>query len=250
MTVTTQPNWAADIDTSHAAFSGSSAQIVCFGDATGFLRNAGSLISQPTGNGTLSSSTTEEGAAIALNGTNAYLSFDPANVPTSEFTLLWGGIFDDNDSPRGFVDCTNNGVSGWNVYQNGTDGMYFNNSSYPAGNQTTGWTVGQFWHGALRNKFGVSCDWFRNGTKIYTGTGVSPAAPTLPLWIGRLKVGGLPYLNGRFSYFYLIDKFLDDTLIASLADNPWQIFLPDDSGPSSFNTAWARNSNVIMGAMQ
>jgi hypothetical protein len=219
-----QPLYPARIDLSHPAFAGSSAQIICFGDQNGFLRNAGNLIAQPTSGGTLSSGTTDAGSALAFNGTNTYLDFGTANIPTVEFTFLWGGIFDDNDSPRGFIDCTNNGVSGWNIYQDGTDGMYFNNSSYPAGNQTTGWTVGQFWHGALRNKGGVSCDWFRNGTKIYTGTGVSPAAPTLPFWVGRLKVGGLPYLNARFSYLYLIDRYLSDDLIKSLQNNPWQIF--------------------------
>lgn len=219
-----QPLYPAKIDLSHPAFAGSSAQIICFGDQNGFLRNAGNLIAQPTTGGTLSSGTTDAGSALAFNGTNTYLDFGTANIPTVEFTFLWGGIFDDNDSPRGFIDCTNNGVSGWNIYQDGTDGMYFNNSSYPAGNQTTGWTVGQFWHGALRNKGGVSCDWFRNGTKIYTGTGVSPAAPTLPFWVGRLKVGGLPYLNARFSYLYLIDRYLSDDLIKSLQNNPWQIF--------------------------
>jgi hypothetical protein len=219
-----QPLYPARIDLSHPAFAGSSAQIICFGDQNGFLRNAGNLIAQPTTGGTLSSGTTDAGSALAFNGTNTYLDFGTANIPTVEFTFLWGGIFDDNDSPRGFIDCTNNGISGWNIYQDGTDGMYFNNSSYPAGNQTTGWTVGQFWHGALRNKGGVSCDWFRNGTKIYTGTGVSPTAPTLPFWVGRLKVGGLPYLNARFSYLYLIDRYLSDDLIKSLHANPWQIF--------------------------
>lgn len=219
-----QPIYPANLDLTHPALAGSSAQIICFGDQNGFLRNAGSLIAQPTSGGTLASGVTDAGSALAFNGTSTYLDFGTANIPTAEFTLFWGGVFDANDSPRGFIDCTNNGVSGWNIYQDGTGGMYFNNSSYPAGNPTTGWTVGQFWHGALRNKGGVSSDWYRNGVKVATGTGVSPTAPTLPFWVGRLKVGGLPYLNARFSYLYLLDRYLGDDLIKSLQTNPWQIF--------------------------
>lgn len=193
-------------------------------------RATGDQLSSPIGNstayGTFDYALTEAGPAAAFDGTSNYVEYSPTNIPTNEFTLLWGGVFDANDSPRGLIDCTNNGVSGWNVYQNGTDGMYFNNSSYPTSNGTTGWTVGQFWHGALRNKGGVSCDWFRNGAKIYTGSGVSPTAPTLPLWIGRLKVGANPYIKARFSYLYLLDKYIDDETISRIAVNPYIIFAP------------------------
>jgi hypothetical protein len=185
-----------------------------------------SPIGQPTAYGTFDYAVTKAGPAAKFNGTNTYVEYAAANIPTVEFTLLWGGVFDANDSPRGFVDCTNNGVSGWNIYQGGGDTMYFNNSSYPAGNPSTGWTPGQFFHGALRNKGGVSADWFRNGAKVASGVGVSPAAPTLPLWIGRLKVGALPYLKARFSYLYLFDKYLGGETIARIAANPYVIFAP------------------------
>jgi hypothetical protein len=226
-----QPLRSTGLDLSFPALSGVSASIITFGNAEGWLNNAaiphlGSTIGYPTLNGTLASGTTDAGNALVFDGTSTYVDYGTANIPTVEFTLLWGGVFDANDSPRGFIDCTNNGVSGWNIYQGGGSTMYFNNSSYPAGNPSTGWVAGQFFHGALRNKGGVSCDWFRDGAKIYTGTGVSPTAPTLPLWIGRLKVGGLPYLKARFSYLYLLDKYLDDELIARIAINPYVIFAP------------------------
>lgn len=226
---TSQPQKRARLDSACATLSGVSNAIILYGNASGWRENkasdeSGSLIANPTFNGTVASDYGEKGAALQFDGTSTYLDFGTANIPTSEFTLLWGGIFDANDSPRGFIDCTNNGVSGWNIYQGGGDTMYFNNSSYPAGNPSSGWTVGQFWHGALRNKFGVGCNWFRNGVKIYSGTGVAPTAPTLPFWIGRLKVGANQYIKGRFEYIYLLDKYLDDQLIADIALNAYRIF--------------------------
>lgn len=227
-----QPSYPAPLDLSSPILSGVSNAIILYGDAQSWLVNraVGNQLNPPIPNPTITgggiTDYTDAGPAFEFDGTSTYLDFGSANIPTAEFTLLWGGVFDANDSPRGFVDCTNNGVSGWNIYQGGGDTMYFNNSSYPAGNPSSGWTVGQFWHGALRNKFGVSCDWFRNGAKIYTGSGVSPAAPTLPLWIGRLKVGGTPYIKGRFSYLYLIDKYLDDDTLSRIPSNPWVVFAP------------------------
>lgn len=221
---TSQPQYPATIESSLSALDGVTASIIAYGPANNWRKNQGSLIASPTFNGSIASGATPAGSALTFNGTNAYLDYGFANVPAAEFTLFWGGVFDANTSPNGFVDCTNNGISGWNIYMDGSSGMYFNNSSYPTGNPTTGWTVGRFWHGALRNKGGVSADWFRNGVKVASGTGVSPAAPTLPLWIGRLKVGAAPYLKGRFAYFYLLNKFLDDATIIAIQANPWLLF--------------------------
>jgi hypothetical protein len=225
-----QPQYAAPLDLASPVLSGVSNAIILYGDAQSWVVNRAansqlsSLIPNPAVTGGGITDFTDIGPALEFDGTSTYLDFGTANIPTSEFTLLWGGIFDANDSPRGFIDCTNNGASGWNVYQGGGDTMYFNNSSYPAGNPSSGWTVGQFWHGALRNKFGTSCDWFRNGAKIYTGSGVAPAAPTLPLWIGRLKVGANQYIKGRFSYLYLVDKYLDDDTLSRIPANPFLVF--------------------------
>jgi hypothetical protein len=224
-----QPQNAVPLDLASPVLSGVSNAIILYGDSQAWLRNRaadsqlGSLIPNPTVTGGGITDYTDIGPALEFDGTSTYLDFGTANIPTTEFTLLWGGVFDANDSPRGWIDCTNNGVSGWNIYQGGGDTMYFNNSSYPAGNPSTGWTPGQFFHGALRNKGGVSADWFRNGVKVASGSGVSPAAPTLPLWIGRLKVGGLPYIKGRFSYLYLVDKFLDDDTLSRIPANPFLV---------------------------
>jgi hypothetical protein len=226
---TSQPQYPATIESSLPALDGVTASIIAYGPANNWRKNQGSLIASPTFNGAIAAGATPAGSALVFNGTNAYLDYGVANIPTNEFTLLWGGVFDANDSPRGFIDCTNNGVSGWNIYQGGGDTMYFNNSSYPAGNPSTGWTPGRFFHGALRNKYGGSCNWFRDGAKIYTGTGLGPiAAPTLPFWIGRLKVGGLPYLKGRFAYIYLLNKFLDDATITAIHGNPWLLFSAEE----------------------
>jgi hypothetical protein len=226
--LTSQPQYPATIESSLPALDGVTASIIAYGPANNWRKNHGSLIASPAFGSTIVSGATPAGSALTFNGTNAYLDYGFANVPASEFTLLWGGVFDANNSPNGFIDCTNNGISGWNIYMDGSSGMYFNNSSYPTGNPTTGWTVGKFWHGALRNKGGVSADWFRNGVKVASGIGVSPAAPTLPLWVGRLKVGGAPYLKGRFAYFYLLNKFLDDATIIAIHANPWLLFSAEE----------------------
>ncbi len=220
----TQPQTIAHVDWSNPNLKGVGASIVQVGGLSGFAVNRGRLIASPVIGGTVVTDGTNAGLALKFDGTSTFLDYGTANIPAVEFTVMWGGIFDANDSPRGIFDCTNNGVSGWNIYQDGASGMYFNNSSYPAGNPTTGWTVGAYWNGALRNKGGVSADWWRNGTKVASGTGVSPTAPTLPFWVGKLKVGGLPFMKARFSYFYLFDKFLDDAAIISLQGNPYQIF--------------------------
>jgi hypothetical protein len=82
-------------------------------------------------------------------------------------------------------------------------------------------------HGALRNKSGTSCDWFRDGVNIASTSGKNPGAVTNPLWIGNQRGSGQPFLSGRFAYFYLLDKYLDDLSIAAIAANPWQLFEPE-----------------------
>jgi hypothetical protein len=225
-----QPSYPATKDTSHPIFTGSTNQILTFGNAGGWAVNNGSGVAAPTVNGTTTSGTTSLGNALVFDGTSTYLDYGTTGIPAVEWTLFLGGVFDANDSPRGLADCTVNGVSGWNIYQGGSGAMYCNNSSYPAGNPSSGWPVGTLTHLAIRNKEGTGLAWFRDGVQIATGTGMSPTGPTVPLWIGRLRVGGLPYLKATLSYLYLIDKYLDATTIASIASDPYAIFLAGGGG--------------------
>jgi hypothetical protein len=91
-------------------------------------------------------------------------------------------------------------------------------------------------HGAFRNKYPGTCDWFRNGALVSSGIGALPNAPTVSLWVGNQRGGGITYIAARLSYFYLVDKYLDNETIARLAANPYLIF---QSTPRIYNFAAA-----------
>jgi len=225
MRLTNQPLYPARLDKTHPAFAASSAQIICVGDQNGFLRNAGSLIAQPTLGGTAASGTTDAGAALKFNGSSTYLDFGNSNIPTDEFTVMWGGIFDALTGVTGIVDCSNGSSNGWSLFTSGTD-MYLSGNHYSGDLLASGWATGTFYHGAARYKAGVGPSIFRNGTKIassgITLSGISN--PTNPFLVGQLRVSSPRFITARFSYFYLFDRYLSDDLIKSLQVNPWQIF--------------------------
>jgi hypothetical protein len=229
LVLSNQPLYPAKLNLSHPALAGSSAQIICVGDQNGFLRNAGSLIAQPIPGGTLASGTTDAGSALAFNGSSTYLDFGTANIPTDEFTLLWGGVFDALSGVTGIVDCCNGSSNGWSLFTSGTD-MYLSGNHYSGDLLTSGWATGTFYHGAARNKSGTGISIFRNGVKIAdSGFGlVGVSNPTNPFLFGQLRVSGPRFISGRFAYFFLFDRYLSDDLIKSLQANPWQVFEPED----------------------
>lgn len=223
--LTNQPLYPARVDLTHPALAGSRAQIICFGDANGFLRNAGGLIAQPTPGGTLTSGTTGAGSALAFNGVSTYLDFGTANIPTDEFTLLWGGVFDALSGVTGIVDCCNGSSNGWSLFTSSTD-IYLSGNHYSGDLLASGWATGTFYHGAARYKAGVGPSIFRNGAKIassgITLSGISN--PTNPFLVGQLRVSSPRFITARFAYFYLFDRYLSDDLVILLQTNPWQIF--------------------------
>jgi hypothetical protein len=223
--LTNQPLYPVPLDKTHPAFAGSGAQIICVGDQNGFLRNAGSLIAQPVPGGTLASGTTEAGSALLFNGSSTYLDFGTTAIPTDEFTVMWGGVFDALSGVTGIVDCSNGSSNGWSLYTSGTD-MYLSGNHYSGDLLASGWATGTFYHGAARYKAGVGPSIFRNGAKIassgITLSGISN--PTNPFLVGQLRVSSPRFITARFSYFYLFDRYLSDDLIKSLQVNPWQIF--------------------------
>jgi len=225
--LTNQPLYPAAPDTTHLALAGVSASIIAAGDPSGWMRNAGSRISAPALNGAIALDTTALGNALVFDGTSTYLSYGAANIPAAEFTVLFGGIFDSFDNYRGVADCTVNGASGWNIFQTAGGGLWFSVNGYAGSLLSSGWPTGTVVHGALRNRNGVTCDWFRDGVNIASASGKNPGAVTNPLWIGNQRGSGLPFLSGRFAYFYLLDKYLDDLSIAAIAANPWQLFQPE-----------------------
>jgi hypothetical protein len=225
--LTNQPLYPALPDTAHPALARVSASIIAAGDASGWARNAGIGIGPPALNGAIASGTTVLGNALAFDGASTYLSYGAANIPAAEFTVLFGGIFDSFDNYRGIADCTVNGASGWNIFQAAGGGLWFSVNGYAGSLFSSGWPTGTVVHGALRNKNGATCDWFRDGVNIASTSGKNPGAVTNPLWIGNQRGSGLPFLSGRFAYFHLLDKYLDDLSIAAIAANPWQLFEPE-----------------------
>lgn len=225
--LTNQPLYPAALDSTHPALSRVSASIIAVGDPSGWMRNAGVGIAAPALNGAIASGTTGLGNALVFDGASTYLSYGATNIPASEFTVLFGGIFDSFDNYRGVADCTVNGASGWNIFQTASGGLWFSVNGYAGSLLSSGWPTGMLVHGALRNRSGTSCDWFRDGVNIASSSGKNPGAVTNPLWIGNQRGGGLPFLSARFAYFYLLDKYLDDLSIAAIAANPWQLFEPE-----------------------
>jgi hypothetical protein len=220
-----QPLYPARINTDHPAIVGSSAQVIGYGDAAQWARNAGALIAQPTVGGTAPTfATTPIGSGIVFNGTDNYIDYGTANIPTQEFTFLWGGIFTAVDNFRGLIDCVS-GANGWTIFQSGTDTLFFSINGYGGATSLGGWTAGQFWHGAVRWKTGGEHAWFRNGIKQSSINSVLvPGTSIASLRIGWQRGGGVVPLKGPLAYGYLLDKWLGDDLIISLHANPWQIF--------------------------
>jgi hypothetical protein len=220
-----QPLYPDRVDTDHPALVGSAAQIIGYGGAALWARNAGSLIAQPTVGGTAPASVaTPYGSGIEFNGTDNYLDYGTANIPTQEFTFLWGGIFTSVNSFRGLIDCIS-GANGWTIFQSGTDTLFFSINGYGGATSLSGWTAGQFWHGAVRWKTGGEHAWFRNGIKQSSINSVLvPGTSIASLRIGWQRGGGVVPLKGPLAYGYLLDKWLSDDLIISLQANPWQIF--------------------------
>lgn len=220
-----QPLYPALPDQNHPALAGSSAQIIGYGNASSWSRNAGALIVHPTIGGTApTSADTEEGSGIVFNGTDNYLDYGTANIPTQEFTFLWGGIFTSVDNFRGLIDCVS-GANGWTIFQSGTDTLFFSINGYGGVTSLSGWTAGQFWNGAVRWKTGGEHAWFRNGQKLSSSSvALTPGTSIASLRIGWQRGGGTVPLKGPLAYGYLLDKWLDDQNIISLQNNPWQIF--------------------------
>jgi hypothetical protein len=225
--LTNQPLYPAALDPAHPALARVSASIIAAGDPSGWMRNAGIGTGAPALNGAIAPGITGLGNALVFDGASTYLSYGATNIPAAEFTVLFGGIFDSFDNYRGIADCTVNGASGWNIFQTANGGLWFSVNGYAGSLLSSGWPTGIVVHGALRNKSGTSCDWFRDGVNIASTSGKNPGAVTNPLWIGNQRGSGLPFLSGRFAYFYLLDKYLDDVAIAAIAANPWQLFEPE-----------------------
>jgi len=221
---TAQPLGAIGINPNHPIFAGSAAQIICYGDQNGFLRNFGNVIPQPTANGTLATGTTDIGNALKFDGTSTYLDFGVLNV-AEEFTVFWGGVFDALASVTGIVDCSDGTTSGWSIFTSGTD-LFLSGNRWQGNLISSGWATGQFYHAAARNKTGTGYAIFRNGAQIAgdsSSLGSSVANPVNNFWVGQLRVSNPKFITARLSYFYMIDKYLSDDLIKMIFDNPWQI---------------------------
>lgn len=221
-----QPSYPATPDTSHPAFAGSTNQLLIIGDAGGWAVNNGVGIGNPTVNGTTSSTTNSLGNALVFNGSNTYISVSNTNVPTTEFTVLWGGSFEALSGVTGIVDLSNGSTNGWSLFTSGTD-MYLSGNHYSGDLLSTGWGTGTVLHGAARNKSGTGISIFRNGVNISSSgialSGVS--SPSNPLFIGQLRVSSPRFITATLNYFYIFDKYLDDSVISSIAADPYAIFL-------------------------
>lgn len=222
-----QPLAQIRADRDHPALVGNVPSIIAYGNAHRWQINNGNVIASPTVTGTMNGVATPIGTGFSFDGSSNYLTYPAANIPTQEFTLLWGGVFTSIASFRGLVDCVS-GSNGWTVFQSGSDTLYFSINSYGGTTNHAGWTAGKFWHGAIRFKTGVEHAWFRNGEKLSTTVPVvTPGTTIADLRVGNHYAGGTSLLLGSLAYFYLIAKWLDDSIIIRLQQNPWQLLEED-----------------------
>lgn len=226
-----QPDKNADLDFSHPALDGVTSAIILFGDVDGWRSNhangdLGSLIGDPTFNGTTSSDMTEADDALKFDGSSTYINMGAVNI-TDEFTAMWGGVFNALAGVTGIVDCSDNGTSGWSIFTGNTD-LYLSGNRYAGDLLSSGWVAGRFYHGAARNKAGVGKSIFRDGAKIAdSASGLAGVSnPINPFWIGQLRVSSPRFLSASLSYFYLVNKYLDDETISDIAVNSNGIFAP------------------------
>ena len=222
-----QPLGSVRGNPNHPALSGNVPSIIAYGNGARWQVNNGNIIASPTISGALGAVATPLGTGFDLNGSSSYLTYPAANVPTQEFTVLWGGIFGTMANFRGLCDCSS-GANGWNIFESGTDTLFFSINGYGGATSLSGWTPGQFWHGAVRWKTGGEHAWFRNGIRQSTTTSaLVPGTAINPLRVFNHYAGGTSLMLGSFAYFYLIGKWLDDNIIPAIHQNPWHLLEED-----------------------
>lgn len=220
---TAQPLGNIRANPNHPALVGNVASIIAYGNAPRWQVNNGNLVASPTISGSQSGVSTPVGSGFVFDGSASYLTYPAANIPTQEFTIFWGGIFTSVDSFRGLCDCIS-GSNGWSIFQASADTLYLATNSYAGISDTSGWTAGKFWHGAIRFRAGIDLAWYRNGEKILTGfLATAPGTAINPLRVGNHYAGGTSLLLGSLAYFYVIGRFLDDSVIIRLQQNPWAL---------------------------
>jgi len=207
----------------HPALVKSSASIIAYGNMHRWQINNGFNIANPTIVGPLNGAATPIGTGATFDGTSNYVDYGTANIPTQEFTFLWGGVFSSINNFRGLIDCVS-GANGWTIFQSGTDTLFFSINGYGGATSLSGWTAGQFWHGAVRWKTGGEHAWFRNGQKLSSSSvALTPGTSIASLRIGWQRGGGTVPLAGQMAYAYLVGKWIDDPIITSVHQNPWQV---------------------------
>lgn len=211
----------------HPALAGNVPSIIGYGNSARWQTNNGNIISSPTISGPFGGGATPIGSGFDFNGSSTYLTYPSANIPTQEFTVMWGATFGTFANFRGLCDC-GSGANGWNIFESGADTLFFSVNGYGGATSLGGWTPGQFWHGAVRWKTGGEHAWFRNGVKqSTTSLGLTPGTAINPLRVGNHYAGGTSIMVGTFAYFYLISQWLDDTAIILLQQNPWSLLEED-----------------------
>lgn len=220
---TSSPLGPVKANPNHPALIGSSASIIAYGNMHRWQINSGFKIGNPTIAGAFNGAATPIGTGATFDGTTNYVDYGTANIPTQEFTFLWGGTFTSIGNFRGLIDCVS-GANGWTIFESGTDTLFFSINGYGGATSLSGWTAGQFWHGAVRWKTGGEHAWFRNGVKLSSSSpALTPGTSIASLRIGWQRGGGTVPLAGNLVYGYLIGKWLDDPIITSIHQNPWQV---------------------------
>ncbi len=218
-----QPRSNADVNPDAEVLSRVDNSIILYGNDKNWKVNKGSRIASPVMTGVVAPGRTSGGEALLFNGVDTRLDFGTANIPTSEFTVVWGGTLNTIANFRGLADCINGG-NGWTLFYSGTDTLWFSGNGYGGITNFSGWPTGVFHTGAFRYKSGVERAWFRNGRRLASEVDATSISTTIAnFWIGSQRGGGSTNLDGSLNFFYLFDKSLSDGAIIKLLNSPYSL---------------------------
>lgn len=235
---TKQPQYPVGIDWTKPITKG---LVFAFNGATGLDAVSGAI---PTVSGiTTLKRPSLNGAGPYISGTQ-YLDF-PSRTEyntTAEFSLVWGGVL---DATTGAYRCSISKASGnaatntpFDVYVDTTSGKFVLVRANAGGNRsytlnTTTPTAGAFTTLAIASTGGLiesthiaQVNGVVQSSITQGGSGFGAATSnTKGIRIGR-RDDGVTQLNGQATFALLFSRNLTAQELASLANNPWQVFVP------------------------
>jgi hypothetical protein len=230
---TSQPQQAPQIDWSNPITAGLSFAYVCANEAMGYGEDGRSVIQYQRSDGTVVGKqvNTQSGTGVQplLSNNYAFTTINPS-INTSNYSLfavatanstsvIQNALDDDDGSSRKFQFRLANGVCGISTFNSGGSGTGF---YVPTALTLTEMNRG-FTFGASVTSSRVTV--FQNSQR-FSAAASGVVAPNNNFWVGARKGGNQVWLTGGIMLVAAWNRTLTDAEQLSLADNPWQLFMP------------------------